>query len=72
MVTAKTLAGPRSERYAGWDGDLGRAILAGELSLEDLDRKVGDEGLDPKPHSGAQEQLEGAVNRRIWRAGAGR
>ncbi|HUQ44739.1 MAG TPA: hypothetical protein VM451_10075 [Candidatus Limnocylindria bacterium] len=34
-------------RFAGWSGELGKAILAGEL-------------------------LDGLVNRRIWRAGAGR
>ena len=72
MVERETLSKPLAERYAGWDGPLGRQILEGELSLEDLDRKVADDGIDPRPRSGAQEQLEGAVNRRIWRAGAGR
>ena len=72
MLERETLSRPLAGRYAGWDGPLGRQILAGELSLADLDAKVAADGIDPKPHSGAQEQLEGAVNRRIWRAGAGR
>ena len=71
MLTQETLSKPLAARYAGWDGALGREILDGKLSLEDLDRKVSAEGIDPKPRSGAQEQLEGAVNRRIWRAGTG-
>jgi xylose isomerase len=71
LLERETLTKAVAERYAGWDGELGRGILAGELSLEDLADKV-DAGLDPKPRSGAQEQLEGMVNRRIWRAGAGR
>lgn len=72
MLERETLAKPLAARYAGWEGQLGRAILAGELSLADLDAKVAAEGINPKPRSGAQEQLEGAVNRRIWRAGAAR
>src|SRR6185503_4247735 len=71
MLERETLSTAVAERYAGWDGELGRSILAGELSLEDLGRKVADEGIDPKPRSGGQERLEGEVNRRIWRAGAG-
>ncbi|HEY8237846.1 MAG TPA: xylose isomerase [Candidatus Limnocylindrales bacterium] len=72
MVERETLSKAVEARYAGWDGELGRSILGGDLSLEDLARTVDDNGLDPKPRSGHQELLEGEVNRRIWRAGAGR
>jgi xylose isomerase len=72
MVERETLSKPVGERYAGWDGELGQSILDGGLSLEDLARRVDADGLDPKPRSGHQELLEGEVNRRIWRAGAGR
>ena len=51
------------ERYAGWDGELGRAILAGERSLEDLARYVEERSLEPKPRSGRQEFLENLANR---------
>jgi xylose isomerase len=51
------------ERYAGWDGELGRAILAGERSLEDLAALVEERSLDPQPRSGRQEYLESLVNR---------
>jgi xylose isomerase len=51
------------ERYAGWDGELGRAILAGEKGLEDLAALVEERGLDPRPRSGRQEYLENLLNR---------
>lgn len=51
------------ERYAGWDGALGRAILAGERSLDDLAAFVAERNLEPEPVSGRQEMLENLVNR---------
>jgi xylose isomerase len=45
-------------RYAGWEGERGRAILDGRLSLEDLSREVEQRSLEPKPRSGRQERLE--------------
>jgi xylose isomerase len=53
----------REERYAGWGGELGQAILAGELDLAALSARVAEEGLDPRPVSGRQEGLENLVNR---------
>ncbi|WP_442905648.1 xylose isomerase [Hydrogenophaga sp. PBC] len=50
------------QRYAGWDGEAGRAILNGERSLEDLARDVAERGLDPRPRSAQQERLEHLVN----------
>jgi xylose isomerase len=66
MVEQDTLEAPLQARYAGWEGELGRAILAGSLSLEELERRVADGGIDPRPRSGGQELLESQVNRRIW------
>ena len=51
------------ERYSGWDGELGRAILDGKHSLAELWQQVGDTGLDPQPVSGRQEMLENWVRR---------
>src|SRR6185369_15451954 len=68
MIERETLARPRAERYAGWDGALGRSIMDGSASLADLAAKVDADDLDPAPISGGQERLEGAVNRRIWGA----
>jgi xylose isomerase len=50
-------------RYADWNAELGRAILAGERSLADLERHVLSRGVEPQPRSGRQELLENLVNR---------
>lgn len=51
-----------TDRYAGWDGEAGKAILAGERSLEDLAAYVLERGIEPAPKSGKQEHLERIVN----------
>jgi xylose isomerase len=56
----------RSQRYAGWDGGLGREILGGQVSLQALEERVADGSIDPKPVSGRQEHLENVVNQQIW------
>lgn len=66
MLERGTLEAARAERYAGWDGELGRSILAGERSLADLEALVAAGGIDPRPRSGRQELLENRVNQRIW------
>lgn len=50
------------DRYAGWDTEAGRAILAGKRSLADLAARVENEGIEPQPRSGRQEYLENLVN----------
>ncbi len=74
MLEAGTLARLVEERYAGWSGQLGAAILDGSLSLADLAAKVEAGEVDPHPVSGRQELLESIVNRHIWAVdgGAGR
>jgi xylose isomerase len=69
MLERKTLEDYRTARYAGWDTGLGAEILGGGLSLEALEARVAEGGIDPQPVSGGQEQLENAVNQRIWSAG---
>ena len=51
------------ERYAGWRQGLGREILEGRLTLEQLSDRVLSQKLDPKPRSGRQEMLENLVSR---------
>ncbi len=53
----------REERYARWTEPLGRDILAGKKSLEDLAAWVLETNLEPTPVSGRQEMLENLVNR---------
>ncbi|MBZ0161647.1 MAG: xylose isomerase [Notoacmeibacter sp.] len=54
-----------ASRYAGWGTPEGRAMLAGERSLEDIAARVEHEELDPQPVSGRQEYLENVVNRYV-------
>jgi xylose isomerase len=72
MVERKTLSKAREERYADWSGPLGKKILSAGTTLNDLEREVASGKIDPRPRSGQQEQLEGAVNRRIWSTRGGR
>jgi xylose isomerase len=51
------------DRYAGWNGALGKEILGGKLSLADLSSRVLTQKIDPKPRSGHQEMLEGLAAR---------
>ncbi len=51
------------DRYAGWNEGLGRDIMDGRLSLDQLAERVLTQKIDPKPRSGRQEMLENLVNR---------
>ncbi len=51
------------DRYSGWNGAMGKDILAGKTSLADLAKYVADKNLEPQPKSGRQEYLEGLINR---------
>jgi xylose isomerase len=63
MAKEGRLAAALEQRYAGWNTDLGRGILSGSSSLEDLAAHVTQNRVDPKPRSGRQEMLENLVNR---------
>ena len=65
---AQTLASMVEHRYAGWSGDLGTSILAGQASLAELADRVESAEIDPRPVSGQQELYENVVNRHIWGA----
>jgi xylose isomerase len=66
LIEEGTLAGMVEERYAGWGGELGGAILGGSLSLADLEARVAAGELVPRPRSGQQELYENVVNRAVW------
>ncbi len=66
MIERGTLERLRTERYAGWTGDLGRSILSGDALLEGIAGRVAIGEIDPKPVSGGQELLENLVNQEIW------
>ena len=66
LIEAGDLERYRAERYAGWDDGLGADLLGGSLSLPEIEARVVDGGIEPRPVSGAQERLENVVNQRIW------
>ena len=63
IIEEGRLAAFVEQRYAGWDGALGREILAGRHDLRSLSERVREAGLDPQPVSGRQEWLENLVSR---------
>ena len=65
MLEAGDLDREREQRYAGWTDGLGAEILGG-ASLADLEARVAEGRIDPRPRSGGQERLENLVNQRIW------
>jgi xylose isomerase len=68
MIESGELERRRSERYAGWNGDLGRSILSGVEDLATVATRVFAGAVDPRPSSGRQELLENVVNQQIWAA----
>lgn len=65
MLDAGALTTPLADRYGGWAGAEGRAILGGQRSLADLSDRALGAGFDPQPRSGRQEYLESLVNRYV-------
>jgi len=63
LIEDGRLAAFLDERYAGWQGPLGREILDGKRSLADLAELAVRKSLSPAPRSGRQEWLENLVNR---------
>ncbi|MBO0904469.1 xylose isomerase [Jiella sonneratiae] len=63
MLEDKALTGPIEARYAGWDKAESKAMLAGEMTLEQIAENA--LSLNPQPKSGKQEMLEGIVNRYV-------
>ena len=65
LVEEGTLARLKAERYADWEGPLGREIAA-RATLASLTGRVEEGELDPKPRSGRQELYENVVNDALW------
>jgi xylose isomerase len=56
----------KAERYAGWEGDLGRGILSDGMSLSQVAEHAFVHDIQPAPVSGRQEWLENRVNAAIF------
>jgi xylose isomerase len=65
MLEDGALSKPLADRYSGWDQSEGKAILAGQRTLEQLAERVVSASLEPEPRSGRQEYLENIVNRYV-------
>jgi xylose isomerase len=65
MIERGELAGIVKERYAGWQGELGSAILDGKMTLEAMADGAVAEGIQPQPRSGRQELIENILGRYI-------
>jgi len=66
MVQKDLLQQFKDQRYAGWQQPFGKAVLAGEFSLETLAEHALAQNFNPQAVSGRQEMLEGVVNRFIF------
>ncbi|ARN22384.1 xylose isomerase [Piscinibacter gummiphilus] len=65
MIEDGGLAARVKARYAGWEGELGRDIRGGTLSLDALADRTLNRNTDTRPVSGRQEALENWLNRFI-------
>ncbi|HUG85364.1 MAG TPA: hypothetical protein VMM13_12405, partial [Euzebya sp.] len=66
MIDDGVLESFRDQRYAGWEGDLGRRVMDRGTTLAVLADEAFDADLDPAPVSGRQEMLEHEVNKIVW------
>ena len=55
-----------SQRYAGWQGAMGKSIFSDKQSLQTLATTVLEKNMQPQPVSGRQEWLEGYINRLLF------
>jgi xylose isomerase len=62
MIDDGALELPLKSRYEGWDSQLARRMVQGELGLEQIADYVKKNRIDPQPRSGRQEYLESIVN----------
>lgn len=67
LLDSGDLDDARTERYAGWDGELGTTIRSGDATLASLRDRAMTTG-EPATSSGRQEMLENVVSRHIERA----
>ena len=65
MLEDGALEQPLRERYAAWDTTDAKKLLAGDVSLEELERRMLAARTNPQPRSGKQELLENIVNRYV-------
>ncbi|HUO68338.1 MAG TPA: xylose isomerase [Gammaproteobacteria bacterium] len=65
MLEDGALETPLRERYAAWESVEAKKLLAGDVSLADIEARVRESRTNPEPRSGKQELLENVVNRYV-------
>lgn len=68
MIEDGVIEDVRRSRYEGWDGELGKRIMGGGVSLADLRAEELDRTEPLQPRSGRQELLENVVAKYVERA----
>ncbi len=63
MIEGGELSGFVADRYAGWQSEVGKAMLDGKMSLETISDAALADNVSPKPKSGRQEYLENIISR---------
>jgi xylose isomerase len=66
LVEQDEVQGFKTQRYAGWQGDLGRRMLDGDMTLAQVAEHAFVNEFNPQPVSGRQEWLENRVNAAIF------
>lgn len=61
MIESDQLQAFKDQRYAGWSSGIGRKMLNGEASLDDMAAQCAAQIVSPTPVSGRQEHLENIV-----------
>ena len=51
------------DRYSDWNENLGQFIHNKDTGLDDINKKVIDDNIEPEPRSGRQEYLENILNK---------
>ena len=51
------------DRYSDWNDNLGQFIHNKDTGLDDINKKVIDDNIEPEPRSGRQEYLENILNK---------
>ena len=67
MIENDVLSHKIAQRYAGWNEDLGKKILDGDMNLQQVAEFALNHNIQPVKSSGQQEHLENIVNGFIYK-----
>ncbi|WCE32514.1 xylose isomerase [Vibrio sp. SCSIO 43137] len=67
MIQNDELSENIARRYAGWNDELGRKILCGDITLQEVAHYAIENNIAPQKESGRQERLENIVNNVIFK-----